>query len=151
MPQISLFSMLGRDTGGTLPWPCSNPGAIQQHNSCNHQGSVLSGAKQKRGANLEPNAPTLTCLQLQDQAQAAALRGVEALEAATGVSLGSADQMEEDDEDEIDDEIDPDDEDEELAMQQPPVHDVHVSSEAAPAAGTSGRDRVPDPSRLVST
>ena len=86
---------------------------------------------------------------LQDQARAAALRGVEALEAATGVSMGSADHMEEDEEDEIDDEIDPDDEDEELAMQQPPVHDVHVSSEAAPAAGTSGRDRVPDPARLV--
>ena len=76
---------------------------------------------------------------------------MEALEAATGVSMGSADQMEEDDEDEIDDEIDPDDEDEDLAMQQPPVHDVHVSSEAVPAAGTSGRDRVPDPSRLGST
>ena len=88
---------------------------------------------------------------MQDQAQAAALRGVEALEAATGVSMGSADQMEEDDEDEIDDEIDPDDEDEELAMQQPPVHDMHVSSEAAPAAGTSGRDRVPEPARSVST
>lgn len=86
---------------------------------------------------------------MQDQAQEAALRGVEALEAATGVSRGSADQMEEDEDDEIDDEIDPDDEDEELAMQQPPVHDVHVSSEAVVAAGTSGRDRVPDPSRLV--
>ena len=100
---------------------------------------------------MESNALYLCCLQLQDQAQEAALRGVEALAAAAGVSMGSADQMEEDDEDEIDDEIDPDDEDEELAMQQPPVHDMHVSSEAVSAAGTSGRDRVPDPSRSVST
>ena len=76
---------------------------------------------------------------MQDQAQAATLRVVKALEAATGVSMCSAVKMEEDNEDEIDDEIDPDDEDEELATQQPPVHDMHVSSEAVPAAGTSGR------------
>lgn len=106
-------------------------------------------AKQNEGSLQWFNAEDVCCLQLQDQAQEAALRGVEALEAATGVSRGSADQMEEDEEDEIDDEIDPDDEDEELAMQQPPVHDVHVSSEAVVAAGTSGQDRVPDPSRLV--
>lgn len=77
------------------------------------------------------------------------MRGIEALEAEAGVSMDSADQMEEDEDDEIDDEIDPDDEDEELAMRQPPVHDVHVSSEAVPAPGISGRDRVPDPSRSV--
>lgn len=107
-------------------------------------------AKQNEGSLHWFDVKVVCCLQLQDQAQEAALRGVEALEAATGVSRGSAaDQMEEDEEDEIDDEIDPDDEDEELAMQQPPVHDVHVSSEAVVAAGTSGRDRVPDPSRLV--
>ncbi|KAL3152604.1 hypothetical protein ABBQ32_001622 [Trebouxia sp. C0010 RCD-2024] len=82
-----------------------------------------------------------------EQARAAAMRGIEALEAEAGVSMDSADQMEEDEDDEIDDEIDPDDEDEELAMRQPPVHDVHVSSEAVPAPGISGRDRVPDPSR----
>ena len=84
---------------------------------------------------------------MQEQARAAALQGVEALEAATGVSMSSADQMEEDEEDEIDDEIDPDDEDEGLAIQQPPVHDMHLSSEAAPAAGISGRGPVPDPAR----
>lgn len=87
------------------------------------------------------------CQQLQEQARAATLQGIEALETAAGVSMGSAEQMEEDEDDEVDDEIDPEDEDEELAMQQPPVHDMHVSSEAALVAGTSTRDRVPDPSR----
>ena len=80
---------------------------------------------------------------------AAATRRVEALQAAVAGSLDSADQMEEDDDEEINDEIDPDDEEEELALRQPTVHDVHVGTEAAPAAAVSGRDALPNPARLV--
>ena len=96
-------------------------------------------------SHLGPCIDPLACHQLQEQAQAAALQGIEALEAATGVSLGSADPMEEDDE--LDDEIDHDEDEEELTMQQPPVHDVHVSTEAVPIAATSGRAQPPEPSR----
>ena len=41
------------------------------------------------------------------------------------------------------------DDEEELAMQQPAVHDVHVSTETGPAAGTSGRDAAPSATRFV--
>ena len=63
--------------------------------------------------------------------------------------MDSVDHMEEQDDDDIDDEIDPEDDEEELAMQQPAVHDVHVSTETAPAAGTSGRDTAPSSTRSV--
>lgn len=86
---------------------------------------------------------------MQEQAAAAAISASEALEAAVGATMDSADQMDEDDDEEIDDEIDPDDEEEELAMQQPTVHDVHVSTEPAAPGGVSGRERVPSPSRCV--
>ena len=82
----------------------------------------------------------------QDPGHADPLGSSEAAAAAVGSSMDSAeqslgDQGEEYDE-EMDEGMDPDDEDEEeLAMQQPAVHDVHVSTEAAEPAGTSGRDR----------
>ncbi|KAL0023887.1 hypothetical protein WJX79_004926 [Trebouxia sp. C0005] len=87
---------------------------------------------------------------MQEEALAAASRSVEALQAAVAGSMDpgsvdSADQMEEDEE--IDDEIDPDDDEEELALRQPTVHDVHVGGESAPTAGVSGRDTLPNPSR----
>ena len=85
---------------------------------------------------------------MQQETLAAATRRVEALQAAVAGSMDSADQMEEDDDEEINDEIDPDDEEEELALRQPTVHDVHVGTEAAPAAAVSGRDTLPNP-RLV--
>lgn len=149
MPDCYIQLVLLVETVGTLPGLVAIQELFSNTTPVIIKAASLVLPNRQRGAYFDSNAPTHSCLQLQDQVQAAALRGMEALEAATGVSLGSADQMEEDDEDEIDDEIDPDDEDEELAMQQPPVHDVHVSSEAVPAAGTSGRDRVPDPSRLL--
>ncbi len=86
-------------------------------------------------------------IQMQKEVAVRPAAGAEALETALGGSMDSADQMDEDDEDEIDDEIDPDDEEEELAMRQPAVHDVHVGTEPASAAGGSGRDRVPSPTR----
>lgn len=95
--------------------------------------------------------PGLDYNMMQEQAAAAAISASEALEAAVGATMDSADQMDEDDDEEIDDEIDPDDEEEELAMQQPTVHDVHVSTEPAAPGGVSGRERVPSPSRAAAT
>lgn len=82
----------------------------------------------------------------QDPGHVDPLGSSEAAAAAVGSSMDSAEQSLEDQGEEYDEEMDegmdPDDEDEEeLAMQQPAVHDVHVSTEAAEPAGTSGPDR----------
>lgn len=41
---------------------------------------------------------------------------------------------------EMDEEMDDEDEEEELALQQPAVHDVHVGTQATEPASTSGRE-----------
>lgn len=91
----------------------------------------------------------------QGAGQAEALRRLEAAAAAAiGSSFDSADQglgdqmMDDDDDESMEDGIDPDEEDdEELAMQQPTVHDVHVSTEPAEPAAASGRQRAAVPAR----
>lgn len=78
--------------------------------------------------------------------QADPLGGTEAAAAALGSSLGSGEQEMEDQgeeyDEEMDDEMDDEDEEEELALQQPAVHDVHVGTQAAEAVSTSGREAV---------